>query len=36
MLDARREAGNANPSIKMLRRLAEGMGMKLEIKFVPI
>jgi len=30
------ETGTANPSIKTLQRLAEGMGMKLEIKFVPI
>lgn len=30
------ENGNANPSIKTLRRLAEGLGMKLKIAFEPI
>ena len=30
------ENGNANPSIKTLRRLAEGLGMKLMITFEPI
>ena len=30
------ENGNANPSIKTLRRLAEGLGMKLKITFEPI
>lgn len=30
------ENGNANPSIKTLRRLASGMGMKMEIVFSPI
>ena len=32
---SRMEKGNANPSIKTLRRLAKGMGMKLVLKFVP-
>lgn len=30
------ENGNANPSLKTLKRLANGMGMTLEIKFKPI
>ena len=30
------ENGNANPSLKTLKRLAKGMGMKLEIQFKPI
>lgn len=29
------ERGNANPSIKTLKRLAEGMGMSLKIEFLP-
>ena len=29
------ERGLANPSIKTLQRLAEGMGMKLQIEFIP-
>lgn len=29
------ERGNANPSVQTLQRLAEGMGMKLKIEFVP-
>ena len=29
------ENGNANPSIRTLKRLAEGMGMVLQIAFVP-
>ncbi len=29
------ENGNANPSIKTLQRLADGMGMTLKIQFVP-
>lgn len=29
------ENGNANPSLKTLQRLAEGMGMKLKLEFVP-
>lgn len=31
---SRLENGSANPSIKTLQRLADGMGMKLEVKFV--
>lgn len=30
------ENGSANPSIKTLQRLAAGMNMKLELKFVPL
>lgn len=30
------ENGNANPSLRTLKRLANGMGMKLEISFKPI
>ena len=30
------ENGNANPSLRTLRRLAEGMGMKLDISFTPV
>ena len=29
------ENGNANPSLKMLRRLADGMGMQVKVEFVP-
>ncbi len=29
------ENGSRNPSIKLLQRLADGMGMKLRISFVP-
>ncbi len=29
------ENGNANPSLRTLQRLAEGMGMKLKLEFVP-
>lgn len=29
------ERGSANPSIKTLKRLAEGMGMSLKIEFIP-
>ena len=29
------ENGSANPSLKTLQRLAEGMGMKLKLEFVP-
>ena len=29
------ESGNANPSLKTLQRLAEGMGMTLKLEFVP-
>jgi len=30
------ENGNANPSLKTLLRLANGMGMKLKLEFVPV
>lgn len=30
------ENGTRNPSLKLLKRLAAGMGMKLELKFTPI
>lgn len=30
------ENGNANPSLKTLKRLAEGMGMKLKLEFVQV
>ena len=30
------ENGNANPSIRTLQRLAEGMGMMLKIEFLPV
>lgn len=30
------ENGNSNPSLKTLKRLAEGMGMRLKLEFVPI
>lgn len=29
------ENGNMNPSLKLLKRLADGMGMNLRIEFVP-
>lgn len=29
------ENGNANPSLHTLKRLADGMGMKLKLEFVP-
>lgn len=29
------ENGNSNPSLKLLQRLAEGMGMTLKLEFVP-
>ena len=29
------ERGNANPSIRTLQRLADGMGMKIRIEFLP-
>lgn len=32
---SRFENGNANPSLKTLKRLAEGMGMTLKLEFVP-
>lgn len=30
------ENGNANPSLKMLKRLATGMGMSIKVEFIPI
>ncbi len=30
------ESGNANPSIKTLKRLAAGMGMRVKIEFQPV
>ena len=30
------ESGSANPSLKTLQRLAEGMGMRLKLEFVPV
>ena len=33
---SRLENGNANPSLRTLQRLAEGMGMKMDISFTPI
>ena len=32
---SRLENGNANPSLRTLKRLAEGMGMQLKVEFVP-
>lgn len=32
---SRLENGNANPSLRTLQRLANGMGMKLKLEFVP-
>lgn len=32
---SRLERGNGNPSVKTLQRLAEGMGMRLELVFMP-
>lgn len=32
---SRLENGNANPSIRTLKKLAEGLGMKLKIEFIP-
>lgn len=29
------ENGNANPSLKLLKRLAEGLGMSVKIEFIP-
>lgn len=29
------EKGNANPSLRTLQRLADGMGMRLKLEFVP-
>lgn len=33
---SRLENGNANPSLRTLKRLAEGMGMQLKIEFCPV
>lgn len=33
---SRLENGNANPSLKTLKRLAAGMGKRLKLEFVPI
>lgn len=33
---SRIEHGKHNPSIKLLQRLAEGLGMSLQVAFVPI
>lgn len=33
---SRLENGNANPSLRTLQRLADGMGMKLKLEFVPL
>lgn len=33
---SRIENGNANPSLQTLERLAEGMGARLKIEFVPV
>lgn len=30
------EKGNANPSLRTLQRLADGMGMKLKLEFIPV
>ncbi len=30
------ENGNGNPSLRTLKRLAEGMGMQLKLEFIPI
>ncbi len=30
------ESGSANPSLRTLQRLAEGMGMKLKLEFIPV
>jgi ribosome-binding protein aMBF1 (putative translation factor) len=30
------ESGNANPSLKTMRRLASGLGMKLKVEFLPV
>lgn len=30
------ENGNANPSLRTLKRLAEGMGMQLKVEFCPL
>lgn len=33
---SRLENGNGNPSLRTLRRLAKGLGMKLKLEFVPL
>lgn len=33
---SRLENGNANPSLRTLKRLAEGMGMTLKLEFCPV
>ena len=33
---SRLENGTANPSLRTLKRLADGMGMKLRVEFVPV
>ncbi len=33
---SRLENGNRNPSLNMLKKLAEGLGMQLKIEFVPM
>ena len=33
---SRLKNGNANPSLRTLQRLADGMGMKLKLEFVPV
>ena len=30
------EKGNANPSLRTLQRLADGMGMRLKLEFIPV
>ena len=30
------ENGNANPSLRTLRRLANGLGMRLKVEFIPV
>ena len=30
------ENGNANPSLRTLRRLASGLGMRLKVEFIPV
>lgn len=32
---SRIESGEANPSLRTLKRLAEGMGMRLKVEFIP-
>ena len=33
---SRLENGNANPSLRTLQKLADGMGMRLKLEFVPV